>query len=108
MRILLAEDDAALAQRLVPLLEQAGYVVAVVADGREAEEIGQIEDLQAAIVDLGLPGLDGLSVIERWRGNGRSFPVLVLTARRRSTSTAARCSWTSTPAASSWMDRRCH
>ena len=83
MRILLAEDDAALAQRLVPLLEQAGYVVAVVADGRQAEEIGQIEDLQAAIVDLGLPGLDGLSVIERWRGNGRSFPVLVLTARGR-------------------------
>lgn len=83
MRILLAEDDAALAQRLVPLLEQAGYVVEVVADGRQAEEIGQIEDLQAAIVDLGLPGLDGLSVIERWRGNGRSFPVLVLTARGR-------------------------
>lgn len=83
MRILLAEDDAALAQRLVPLLEQAGYVVHVVADGRQAEEIGQIEDLQAAIVDLGLPGLDGLSVIERWRGNGRSFPVLVLTARGR-------------------------
>ena len=83
MRILLAEDDAALAQRLVPLLEQAGYVVEVVADGRHAEEIGQIEDLQAAIVDLGLPGLDGLSVIERWRGNGRSFPVLVLTARGR-------------------------
>ena len=83
MRILLAEDDAALAQRLLPLLEQAGYVVEVVADGRRAEEIGQIEDLQAAIVDLGLPGLDGLSVIERWRGNGRSFPVLVLTARGR-------------------------
>ena len=61
MRILLAEDDAALAQRLLPLLEQAGYVVHAVTDGREAEEIGQIEDLQAAIVDLGLPGLDGLS-----------------------------------------------
>jgi len=83
MRILLAEDDAALAQRLQPLLEQAGYVVQAVADGRQAEEIGQIEDLQAAIVDLGLPGLDGLSVIERWRANGRSFPVLVLTARGR-------------------------
>ncbi|EKT4092852.1 response regulator transcription factor [Stenotrophomonas riyadhensis] len=83
MRILLAEDDAALAQRLLPLLEQAGYVVEVVADGRQAEEIGQFEDLQAAIVDLGLPGLDGLSVIERWRGNGRSFPVLILTARGR-------------------------
>lgn len=85
MRILLAEDDAALVQRLVPLLEQAGYVVHTVADGRQAEEIGQVEDLQAAIVDLGLPGLDGLSVIERWRGNGRSFPVLVLTARGRCT-----------------------
>ena len=83
MRILLAEDDAALAERLQPLLEQAGYVVDVVADGRQAEEIGQVEDLQAAIVDLGLPGLDGLSVIERWRGNGRDFPVLVLTARGR-------------------------
>lgn len=56
MRILLAEDDAALAERLQPLLEQAGYVVDVVADGRQAEEIGQVEDLQAAIVDLGLPG----------------------------------------------------
>ena len=47
------------------------------------ERLGQIEELQAAIVDLGLPGLDGLSVIERWRGNGRDFPVLVLTARGR-------------------------
>ncbi|KRG62029.1 transcriptional regulator [Stenotrophomonas humi] len=83
MRILLAEDDLELASRLQPLLEQAGYVVNHVSDGREAEELGQIEELQAAIVDLGLPGLDGLSVIERWRGNGRDFPVLVLTARGR-------------------------
>ncbi|HEX7990468.1 MAG TPA: response regulator, partial [Stenotrophomonas sp.] len=81
MRILLAEDDLELASRLQPLLEQAGYVVSHVSDGREAEELGQIEELQAAIVDLGLPGLDGLSVIERWRSNGRDFPVLVLTAR---------------------------
>ncbi len=83
MRILLAEDDLELAQRLQPLLEQAGYVVAHVSDGRAAEELGQIEALQAAVVDLGLPGLDGLSIIERWRGNGRAFPVLVLTARGR-------------------------
>ncbi|MCD9088706.1 response regulator transcription factor [Stenotrophomonas sp. SY1] len=83
MRILLAEDDVELAQRLQPLLEQAGYVVVHVVDGRAAEELGQLEELQAAIVDLGLPGLDGLSVIERWRGNGRDFPVLVLTARGR-------------------------
>ena len=83
MRILLAEDDLELASRLQPLLEQAGYVVSHVSDGRDAEELGHIEELQAAIVDLGLPGLDGLSVIERWRGNGRDFPVLVLTARGR-------------------------
>lgn len=83
MRILLAEDDAALAQRLVPLLEQAGYVVQHLADGIQAEAYGQIEDIQAAVVDLGLPGLDGLSLIERWRANQRQFPVLVLTARSR-------------------------
>ena len=83
MRILLAEDDHDLAQRLQPLLEQAGFVVDAFADGRAAEEHGQVEDVQAAIVDLGLPGLDGLSIIERWRGNGRTFPVLVLTARGR-------------------------
>ena len=80
MRILLAEDDAALAQRLVPLLEQAGYVVAVVADGREAEEIGQVEDLQAAIVDLGLPGLDGIEVCRRVRAFSECY-LLMLTAR---------------------------
>lgn len=83
MRILLAEDDTELAQRLQPLLEQAGYVVDAFTDGRLAEEHGQVEDIQAAIVDLGLPGLDGLSIIERWRANGRCFPVLVLTARGR-------------------------
>ena len=83
MRILLAEDDAALAQRLVPILEQAGYVVEHLADGLQAEAYGQIEDIQAAVVDLGLPGLDGLSLIERWRANQCQFPVLVLTARSR-------------------------
>ena len=83
MRILLAEDDAELSARLQPLLEQAGYVVEHFADGRLAEAHGQTEDVEAAVVDLGLPGLDGLSIIERWRGNGRSFPVLVLTARNR-------------------------
>lgn len=83
MRLLLAEDDPALSQRLLPLLEQAGYVVTHVDDGAQAEALGQTEHYQAAVVDLGLPGLDGLSVIERWRGNGVGFPVLVLTARSR-------------------------
>jgi len=83
MRILLAEDDALLASRLQQLLEEAGYLVLHAAEGRLAEELGQIEDIAAAVVDLGLPGLDGLSVIERWRQAGRRFPVLVLTARAR-------------------------
>ncbi|AHY57316.1 MULTISPECIES: response regulator transcription factor [Stenotrophomonas] len=83
MRILLAEDDALLANRLQALLEEAGYLVLHSAEGRQAEELGQIEDIAAAVVDLGLPGLDGLSIIERWRQAGRGFPVLVLTARAR-------------------------
>lgn len=83
MRILLAEDDEQLVQRLQPILTQAGYVVSVAGDGIVAEELGQVETFQAAIVDLGLPGMDGLSVIERWRTAGLSLPVLVLTARSR-------------------------
>ena len=83
MRLLLAEDDTVLADRLRTLLEEAGYVVLHSAEGRDAEYQGQVEDIAAAVVDLGLPGLDGLSVIERWRQAGRTFPVLVLTARTR-------------------------
>ncbi len=83
MRILLAEDDTELALRLQPLLEQAGYVVDAFTEGRSAEAHGQLEEVSAAVVDLGLPGLDGLSIIERWRAAGRDFPVLVLTARSR-------------------------
>lgn len=83
MRLLLAEDDPVLADRLRTLLDDAGYVVLHSAEGRDAEYRGQVEDIAAAVVDLGLPGLDGLSVIERWRQAGRTFPVLVLTARTR-------------------------
>ncbi len=83
MRLLLAEDDPVLANRLRTLLEDAGYLVLHSSEGRDAEYQGQVEDIAAAVVDLGLPGLDGLSVIERWRQAGRSFPVLVLTARTR-------------------------
>jgi two-component system, OmpR family, response regulator len=83
MRLLLAEDDPVLANRLRALLEEAGYVVVHSSEGRDAEHQGQVEEIAAAVVDLGLPGLDGLSVIERWRQAGRDFPVLVLTARTR-------------------------
>ena len=83
MRILLAEDDSALVERMRDALTRAGFVVVHCTDGIEAEYLGQVEDFAAAVVDLGLPGLDGLSVLERWLGAGHGLPVLVLTARAR-------------------------
>lgn len=81
MKILLVEDDPRIARDLAEVLATAGYVVQCVADGEEAWFKGDVEEYDAAILDLGLPGLDGLSVLRRWRSNGREFPVLVLTAR---------------------------
>lgn len=83
MRLLVAEDDAALRARLATALADAGFAVDAVADGTEAEFLGQTEEFDAAVLDLGLPGMDGLSVLSRWREAGRAFPVLVLTARSR-------------------------
>ncbi len=83
MRILLAEDDAALAGRLAAALTEAGFVVEHCHDGLQAEFLGQTEDFDAAVLDLGMPGMDGLSALHRWREAGRNFPVLVLTARDR-------------------------
>ncbi|MBW8366578.1 MAG: response regulator transcription factor [Arenimonas sp.] len=83
MRILVAEDDAALRKRVAAALHEAGFAVDAVADGGQAEFLGQTEDFDAAVLDLGLPGMDGLSALARWRDAGRDFPVLVLTARSR-------------------------
>ena len=83
MRILVAEDDAALRTRIASALQEAGFAVDLVADGQQAEFAGQTEDFDAAVLDLGLPGMDGLSVLTRWREAERRFPVLVLTARAR-------------------------
>ncbi len=83
MRVLVAEDDAALRARIASALQEAGFAVDAVADGVEAEFLGQTEDFDAAVLDLGLPRMDGLSALARWREAGRSFPVLVLTARSR-------------------------
>lgn len=83
MRILLAEDDAALAGRVAAALTDAGFVVEHCPDGLQAEFLGQTEDFDAAVLDLGMPGMDGLSALHRWREAGRNFPVLVLTARDR-------------------------
>ena len=83
MRVLVAEDDAALRTRIASALQEAGFAVDLAADGQQAEFAGQTEDFDAAVLDLGLPGMDGLSVLARWREAGRGFPVLVLTARAR-------------------------
>ncbi|WP_439817220.1 response regulator transcription factor [Zavarzinia sp. CC-PAN008] len=81
MRILLVEDDARIARDVAEALAAAGYVVDREANGEEAWFRGDTEDYAAAVLDLGLPGMDGLSVLKRWRANGRAFPVLILTAR---------------------------
>lgn len=81
MRALLVEDDPELAMDLVQALGADGFVVDHCSDGEAAWFMGDTEDFAIAILDLGLPRLDGLSVLRRWRANGRNFPVLVLTAR---------------------------
>ncbi|MDY0022046.1 response regulator, partial [Arenimonas caeni] len=79
MRVLLAEDDAELARQLASALTDAGFAVDHAVDGADAEFRGQTEDYDAAVLDLGLPGMDGLSVLDAWRAAGRRLPVLVLT-----------------------------
>ncbi|MEF7614524.1 response regulator transcription factor [Aquincola sp. MAHUQ-54] len=83
MRVLIVEDDRALATSIADALAEAGMLAEVCADGREAEALGWSEDYDAAVLDLGLPGQDGLTVLRRWREQGRHFPVLILTARHR-------------------------
>jgi len=80
-RILLVEDDAAIASDVMRALEASGYLVEVCSNGRDAWFAGDTEDYAAVLLDLGLPGMDGMSVLKRWRQNGRSLPVIVLTAR---------------------------
>jgi len=81
MRLLLVEDDDRIARDVSAVLVSAGYLVDRQADGEEAWFLGDTEDYAAAILDLGLPGMDGLTILKRWRANGRGFPVLILTAR---------------------------
>jgi two-component system OmpR family response regulator len=81
MRILLAEDDPDLSRQLKASLLDSGYVVDHAPDGEEAHYLGAHEPYDAVILDLGLPKMDGVSVLERWRREGRAMPVLILTAR---------------------------
>ena len=81
MRVLLVEDDPTLNRQLDMALQAAGYAVDVSTNGRDAWALGDAEDFDAVVLDLGLPQMDGLTVLKRWRAAGRSMPVLILTAR---------------------------
>lgn len=81
VRILVVEDEARLARQLCTALRAAGYAVDSAIDGARAEFLGQTERYDAVLLDLGLPRIDGLTVLRRWREAGLAMPVLILTAR---------------------------
>lgn len=83
MRILVVEDDKDLNGQLAAALKEAGYAVDCAFDGEEGHFLGDTEPYDAVILDIGLPQMDGLSVLEQWRRDGRTAPVLLLTARDR-------------------------
>src|SRR6202158_2541739 len=81
VRVLVVEDEALLSQQLVVALGQAGYAVDCAADGERADFLAQTEPYDAVVLDLGLPKIDGWTLLRRWREAGLVVPVLVLTAR---------------------------
>ena len=83
MRLLVVEDDPDLNRQLSTALTDAGYVVDRAFDGEEGHYLGESEPYDAVILDIGLPKMDGISVLESWRRTGRAMPVLMLTARDR-------------------------
>lgn len=83
MRLLLVEDDLVLSRSLQKDLQAAGYIVDTATDGESGEFLGATDHYDAAILDLGLPKLSGIEVLQRWRASDNSMPVIVLTARDR-------------------------
>lgn len=83
MRILVVEDENSLRAQLETQLRKAGYAVDSAADGEDGFFLGRENPIDLAVVDLGLPKLSGIEVIQRWRAAGRLFPILILTARGR-------------------------
>ncbi|NQU70555.1 MAG: response regulator transcription factor [Rhodospirillales bacterium] len=81
MRVLVVEDDPDLARQIADALIEADYVVDVAHDGEEGHFLGDTEPYDAVVLDLGLPKIDGITVLERWRRAGRDMPVLILTVR---------------------------
>ncbi len=83
MRVLVVEDESKLAARISSALGTAGLTADIASDGEQAQFLGETEPYDAAVLDLGLPKIDGLSVLEHWRASGHKMPVLILTARGR-------------------------
>jgi two-component system OmpR family response regulator len=83
MRILVVEDDTNLNRQIKDALTEGGYAVDVAFDGEEGHFLGDTEPYDAVVLDIGLPQMDGLSVLEEWRRAGKAMPVLLLTARDR-------------------------
>mgnify|MGYP001309518408 CR=1 FL=1 len=83
MRILVVEDDKDLNRQICTALQDADYVVDRAFDGEEGHFLGDTEPYDAVVLDIGLPQMDGISVLEHWRRDGRTMPVLILTARDR-------------------------
>ena len=83
MRILVVEDDKDLNRQIKESLEDAGYVVDTSTDGEDGHFLGDTEPYDCVILDIGLPLMDGISVLQRWRDDGRTMPVIILTARDR-------------------------
>ena len=83
MRILVVEDDINLNRQIKDALTEGGYAVDVAFDGEEGHFLGDTEPYDAVVLDIGLPQMDGLSVLEAWRRAGKTMPVLLLTARDR-------------------------
>ncbi|MBL4569917.1 MAG: response regulator transcription factor [Alcanivorax sp.] len=81
MRLMLVEDSVSLADQLIPMLREHGYAVDWLADGRDALVRVHDDPFDLVILDLGLPGMDGLQVLRQWRAEGLGVPVLILTAR---------------------------
>jgi two-component system, OmpR family, response regulator len=81
MRVLVVEDEASLAKQLTSSIAQAGYAVDHAGDGERADFLARTEEYDALVLDLGLPKIDGLTLLRKWRDTGLATPVLVLTAR---------------------------
>lgn len=81
MRLLIVEDDRQLAERLQQRLAREGLVTDLAHDGIDGQHLGEVEEYDLVVLDLGLPGRSGLEVLQAWRKAGRLMPVLILTAR---------------------------